>query len=247
MSLRVRWSGQRQASGRVRRHFVAALMLVALGGALAGGCSDDGTSVDPLPPPPPLPDTPDKCLDTFKTAYTGMDYEAYQEVLHPNFRFLFKPEDAVGLPDDVLIRDEELAIASNMFSGLPLPQPDGPPVPGITLITIFVLNRKEAWAPVEASAPNFYEPEDAEHGRHASLQATFEVEMRIERDVGGPLQVAGDTVFFVAARDSLVGGVLRPYYQLRGQRDLTRSTGGKLRPAEDTSWGSVKNMYGSWN
>ena len=220
---------------------VAALML------FGAGCIFS-PEPDPIEKPPVVtqfPDTADKLMDNFKVAYSNMQYEKYQEVLHANFRFLFKPEDAVGLPDDVLIRDEELAIASNMFSGLPLPQPDGPPVPGITLITIFVLNRKEAWAPVEASAPNFYEPEDAEHGRYASLQATFEVEMRIERDVGGPLQVAGDTVFFVAARDSLVGGVLRPYYQLRGQRDLTRSTGGKLRPAEDTSWGSVKNMYGS--
>ena len=221
-------------------------MLVALCGVLAGGCGDDGTIVDPLFPDPP-PDSPDKCMNIFKTAYCGMDHGSYSETLHPNFRFLFKPEDAIGLPDDVLLRDEELAIASNMFSGLPLPQPDGPPEPGITLITISVLNRKDVWTPVEASDPNFYEPEDAEHGRHASLQATFEVQMRIERDLGAPLQVAGDTVFIVAARDSLVGGVLKPYYQLRGQRDLTRSTGGKLRPAEDTSWGSVKALYAGWN
>jgi hypothetical protein len=202
---------------------VAALMLFGAGCIFS---PDEKGGGPPTPPPVVFPDTPDKLMDNFQTAYSGMSYEKYQEVLHANFRFLFKPEDAVGLPDDVLTRDEELTISYNMFSGEPRPQPDGPPEPGITRITISVLNRKDAWIAVDPSDPNFYEPEDAPSGQHASQQATFEVQMQIERDQGSQLQVAGDTIFFVAHRDSLVGGVIKPYYQLRGQRDLTRSTGG---------------------
>ena len=195
---------------------------------LGAGCifSPDPDTKPQPPPPVVFPDTADKLMSNFQLAYSGMDYEKYQEVLHGNFRFLFKPEDAVGLPDDVLTRDEELTISYNMFSGEPRPQPDGPPEPGITRITISQLNRKDAWIAVDPSDPNFYEPEDAPNGKHASLQATYEVQMQIERDQGSQLQVAGDTIFFVASRDSLVGGVIKPYYQLRGQRDLTRSTGG---------------------
>lgn len=102
--------------------------------------------------------------------------------------------------------------------------------------------------PVAPTDPRFFEPEDAEHGRHASVKATFEVQMLIERDQGSQLQVAGGAVFFVAARDSLVGGVVKPHYQLRGQQDLTRGTGGKLALADNPviSWGTVKILYGSW-
>ena len=202
---------------------VAALLL------FGAGCifSPDDKPGPPQPPPPAVfPDTADKLMSNFQLAYSGMDYEKYQEVLHANFRFLFKPEDAVGLPDDVLTRDEELTISYNMFSGEPRPQPDGPPEPGITRITISQLNRKDAWIAVDPSDPNFYEPEDVANGKHASEQATYEVQMQIERDQGSQLQVAGDTIFFVASRDSLVNGVIKRYYQLRGQRDLTRSTGG---------------------
>ena len=202
---------------------VAALML------FGAGCIFS-PEPDPIEKPPVVtqfPDTADKLMDNFKVAYSNMQYEKYQEVLHANFRFLFKPEDAVGLPDDVLTRDEELTISYNMFSGEPRPQPEGPPEPGITQITISVLNRKDAWIAVDPSDPNFYEPEDAPNGKHASQYATYEVQMQIERgDEGKKLQVVGDTIFFVASRDSLVGGVIKPYYQLRGQRDLTRSTGG---------------------
>ena len=194
------------------------------------------------------PDTADKLIGNFQTAYNGMNYEKYQDVLHQNFRFLFKPEDAIGIPSDVLDRDGELTIAYNMFSGEPRPQPEGPPEPGITRITISVLNRKADWTPVAPTDPHFYEPEDAEHGRHASVKATYEVQMLIERDQGSQLQVAGDAVFFVAARDSLVAGIIKPYYQLRGHQDLTRSTGGKLElsGSDGTTWGTVKILYGSW-
>ena len=229
----------------------AGVLLLALGvGATMIGCDEENVGPPPPPPPPPAsfyPDTADKLIGNFKTAYYGMNYEKYQDVLHQNFRFLFKPEDAVGIPSDVLDRDGELTIAYNMFSGEPRPQPDGPPEAGIWRITISPLNRKTDWSPVAPSDLNFYEPEDAEHGRHASIKATYEVQMLIERDQGSQLQVAGDAVFFVAARDSLVAGVVKPYYQLRGHQDLTRGTGGKLASADNpvTSWGTVKILYGS--
>lgn len=191
----------------------------------------------------PFPSTPDLLVDRFRRAYVGMDIGEYGGVLHPNFRFMFKPEDAVELPDDLLARDGELSVSYNMFSGEPRPQPSGPPEAGITRITMTTLARAGAWTAVHPSDPNFYEPEDAAHGRHESLQAPFLVQMYIERDLGSQLLVAGDAIFYVAAKDSLIGGMNSLYYQLRGHRDLTRSSYDKARPIEETSWGRIKILY----
>lgn len=191
----------------------------------------------------PFPSTPDLLVDRFRRSYSGMDIGEYGAVLHPNFRFMLKPEDAISLPDDILARDEELLISYNMFSGEPNPQPDGPPEPGITRITITTLARAGDWTAVPSSDPNFYEPEDAAHGRHESLQAPYLVQMYIERDLGSQLLVAGDAIFYVAAKDSLIGGTNSLYYQLRGHRDLTRSSYGKARPIDETSWGTIKILY----
>ena len=99
-------------------------LLLSCGVSMAGCDSAFHTGPEvPLPPPPVkiYPDTADKLMENFKNAYRDMDYDKYSEALHPNFRFLFKPEDAVGIPSDVLDRDGELTIAYNMFSGEPRP------------------------------------------------------------------------------------------------------------------------------
>ena len=50
--------------------------------------------------------------------------------------------------------------------------------------------------------------------------------------------VYGQQEFYVSSQDSVVSGVTKQYYRLRGQRDLT--IGSKT---ETTSWGGVKNLY----
>lgn len=60
------------------------------------------------------------------------------------------------------------------------------------------------------------------------------------------LKVQGAIKFYAAAHDSLVGGVTRPYYRLRGQVDLTAdwvSGVASEKASESVAWGSVKALF----
>ncbi len=199
---------------RFKPLLLAALLGVTLFGA-AGCLFSPDDDVTPPPPPPPVlqfPDTPDKLMANFRTAYSTMDIDAYDDVLHPDFRFLFKPEDAATLPTSFYIKAEELQVARNMFSGDAIVRPEGT-VPGISSITIHTMDRQGVWSDVGPSDPEFPNTQ----------RALFQVAIDFARTGDSTIQVTGATEFYVSSRDSLHNGAVRPYYQIRGWRDQTNS------------------------
>ncbi len=72
-------------------------------------------------------------------------------------------------------------------------------------------------------------------------RAPYEVEFLFDRGQEfSSLRVQGRIKFYVTSRDSLHEDVLRQYYQMIGQVDLT-SRGGKV--VENVLWGSAKAIY----
>lgn len=104
---------------------------------LLGGCSSKEEIVVPDDRSAYLlPGSPDKVMANFVTVYGSMDLEGYAQVLHEDFVFTFQPCDVqkLGLLKDHLTRQEELAVAANMFSRADVTKDDGRKVPGIHCI-----------------------------------------------------------------------------------------------------------------
>ncbi len=197
--------------------------MIALGALMAtAGCifSPDTPSDKPQPPPPPprFAGSADSLMANFKDAYSGMDIEKYREVLHTDFRFIFNPIDVtrLNLPTSFITRAEDIATTTNMFSGNTIikPAPEDP-VPGVSKITITQLDRVGVWTDIGADDPDFPNTE----------RAVYNLEMNIYRvDNATTFLIRGQQEFYVSHRDSTVSGQVKPYYQLRGQRDLTQVT-----------------------
>lgn len=215
----------------MKRGTASYLGVVVLLTITASGClfSPEPKTHD-LPPllVDPLPDTPDQLIANFKTAYTGLEIAPYRRALHPDYVFIFRPEDVPLGGSGRLTRAEELAVAANMFSRLPLERPGDTPVPAISGIAISVLNRLAAWTDAGPSDPDFPN----------TKRALYEIQISFTQSPQFTLIVTGQQEFYVASRDSTVNGETKRYFQLRGQRDL--SDGRKIA---ESSWGELKRLY----
>ena len=215
----------------MKRVVAACLGLVVVLTIAAAGClfsPEPKTNEDPLPPGPPFPDTPDQLMANFKTAYTGLEIVPYRLALHPDYVFIFRPEDVPPGASGRLICAEELAVAENLFSGLPIERPGDTTIPAISAISIALLNRLGDWTDVGPDDQDF---PNTRRGLYA-IQLTFS---RVDANT---IIVNGQQEFYVVSRDSTVSGVTKPYFQLRGQRDLTN-----WLKTENDSWGVVKFLY----
>jgi len=181
---------------------------------LLGGCSSKQEIVTPegrsgyL-----LPGSPDKLMANFVTAYGSMDLEGYAQVLHEDFVFTFQLCDVqkLGLLEDHLTRQEELAVAANMFSRAEVTKDDGRKVPGIHFIEFLYCERVSAW---EAAA-GFKDRDEV-------LGATYDMVVEITQMTGSVITIQGRSVFYVTGAgtvDTATGGA--PYYHLIGWVDLT--------------------------
>ncbi|MHB8080144.1 MAG: hypothetical protein ACYDIE_12925 [Candidatus Krumholzibacteriia bacterium] len=191
--------------------FLAPLLLLSLAGA---GClfSPDNTKPPVVPPAEmPFPSTEDLLIANFKTAYTSMKIDDYRPVLSPQYVFILRPEDVLPGESDRFTYAEELAVAENMFSGLPIDHGGGNVVPAISGISIAVLDRQGEWSDVGASDPDFPN----------TRRGLYLIQLTFSRADANTIIVNGQQEFYVTSRDSLVDGVTKPYFQLRGQRDLT--------------------------
>jgi len=191
--------------------FLMPLLLVAMAGS---GClfSPDNDSKPPPPPPViPFPDSADQLIANFKTAYTSMKIDDYRPVLHPQYVFILRPEDVPLGESDRFTYAEELAVAENMFSGLPIPRPGDTAVPAISSIAIATLDRQGTWSDMGPSDPDFPN----------TSRGLYLIQLTFSRADANTIIVNGQQEFYVASKDSLVGGVTKQYFQLRGQRDLT--------------------------
>lgn len=206
---------------------LVALLTIAVAGCLFS--PDPKTHENPLPPKPPLPDTQDKLMANFRAAYTGSDIETYSQALHPGYVFLLRPEAVLPGEGDRFTCAKELAAAENMFSGLPIERPGHVFVPAISAISIATLDRQGAWIAIGPSDPDFPN----------TWRGVYTIQISFSRADASTIIVTGAQEFYVSARDSLVDGVPKPFYQLRGQRDLS----GESKGVEGDSWGAVKCLY----
>ncbi len=207
---------------------LAVLTVIGLSGCLFDPHHYRSDPPPPPPPPMPFPASEDQAIANFKTAYTGMKVDDYGAGLHPQYVFILRPEDVLPGESDRFTCAEELALAAKMFSGLPIERPGDSPVPAIAAISISALERQAAWAEVGSSDPDFAN----------TRRGVYTIQLSFSRAGANTIIVSGQQEFYVTSRDSTVNGVTWPYFQLRGQRDLTIG-----QKTETFSWGSVKNLY----
>lgn len=205
---------------------IALLTLLALSGC---GGSDPAT-----PEPPaglPFPDTANKLMANFRTAYVTRDYAAFHDLLTPDYETVLQPGTIARFPDvgDMLEAQEEYRIHERMFSGQTLTDPVGANVPAVHSIEFTVFEPIGGWMPAMVSSMF--------PGAESRL---YDVVIVLDRgQAESQLEVHGQIQFFVTHADSTADGVTRPYYRLRGQVDLTFDGKG----VESSAWGSVKALF----
>lgn len=163
---------------------------------------------------PQFPDTPDKLMQNFQSAYEKLDFADYTKLVHPDFITILQQSTINDFPDvgETLDINEELRIHERMFSKRDVTDPDGVLVPAVQNISFQTFARQGTWSlsPANDQIPN-------------AENALYDVVFLFDRgQTYSTLKVQGAIRFYVTHRDSLVGGVTKPFYQMIGQRDLTQ-------------------------
>lgn len=203
--------------------------------AIFGACSDD--DILPTPPPSPpatdeiFPGTEDQLLENFRAAYEDRDNTSLQKVLQSDFVTFLQMQTQAEFPEvgPTLDLSEELRIAQRIFSGQHHTGGSGNLVPGISTISFQTFTRRDPWStsPASGALPN-------------TRFAFFDVAIHFDRPGYSTLRSEGQIKFTVAGRDSVHNGVLRTYWQMVGQQDLTHMS---LKAVEEVAWGSLKALY----
>jgi hypothetical protein len=191
-----------------------ALLIVPAGCIFSPDDGDEGGGGTPTPPPIPLAGTEEQLMANFRTAYEDMDYNTFEDLLHPDFITILQNSTVEEFPDVGLTLDlaEELRIHQRMFSGQPVTDPDGALVQAISSISFNIFEQQGTWA---TSQPNDVIP----NARFALYDVTF----LFDRPGASTLKVDGQIKFYVTGRDSVVSGLTKTYWQMIGQQDLTNS------------------------
>lgn len=177
-------------------------------------------------------DSPDKLMQNVVTMYETMDPALFTKLMHPDHVTVLRQFTTNDFPDlgPTLDMTEERRIHDRMFSGQDVTDPYGAWVPGIEAITFQTFVRQGAWT---TSAPTDAIPN--------TVFALYDVVILFDRGQNyTTLRPQGAIKFYVTHRDSTVNGYTRPFYQLRGQVDLT---GSWKAAGETVSWGSVKALF----
>jgi hypothetical protein len=198
------------------------LLVLTLALAAGGGCIFSPKPDKPCEGPDcgggtPLvwPDTPDKLMGNFQIVYEQTDFANFARMLHPQYVTILQESTYNQFPDVgfTLDLEEELRIHERMFSKQDVTDPEGRLVPGIQSIAFRTFQRQGAWSD---SPPNDQIPN--------ARFALYEVQFLFDRGAGHTiLKVEGSIKFYVVARDSMLNGVPKPYYRMRGQVDLTNN------------------------
>ncbi|MBK9472360.1 MAG: hypothetical protein IPO18_08750 [bacterium] len=220
---------------RARRVAVAVCLIGLV--VMAGGCGETAPDIpqdDWRPTTLPFPDTADKLMANVMSIYETMDYDEFLHLLHPDCVTILQPSTVALFPSlgPTLDVTEERRIHERLFSKNNVTDPNGALVPGVQSIAFQTFSRQGTWSSSTGTdaIPN-------------TTCALYDVVVFFDH---GPLyatsKVQGTIKFYVAARDSIVGGVTKPYFQMRGQLDLTQDMKAGLA-TESSSWGEVKARY----
>ena len=219
------------------KSFCLVLALV-LSATMLGGCSDGLNTGCTLPPPPPpssydlpFPSSETQLMHNFRTVYEEMRFDGYRDMIHADYETFLQNSTQVAFPfaGPTLDQAEELRIAERLFSGQPVTDRDGALVHAVSSISFDVFEQQGEWqnAPANDPIPN---------GRFAMFDVTF----LTDRPGASTIKTSGQIKFYVTGRDSVIDGVMRTYWQMIGQQDLTESA---TKGIEVTNWGSLKVLF----
>lgn len=135
--------------------------------------------------PAPVPNSPSNCIRLFEWCYNNRAIDEYRELFTDDYTFKFAAGDSAGQnrdrPQD---RDEELAIAENLFVG----SSDRPPASRI------VLDFDKNLIPFPDTRPGM-------NGKwHKTIRTT--VNLKVEIGDGSTLEVTGFALFYLVRGDS---------------------------------------------
>ncbi len=192
----------------------AVALLIVPAGCIFSPDDDDGGETPPPKPTIPPAFSEDQLMANFRTAYEDMDYDIFEDLLHPDFITILQNSTIQEFPDvgTTLDRSEELRIHQRMFSGQPVTDPDGALVQAISSISFDIFEQQVTWAD---SQPNDVIP----NARFSLYDVTF----LFDRPGASTLKVVGQIKFYASGRDTVVGGVAKTYWEMVGQQDLTNS------------------------
>jgi len=180
-------------------------ILIVLG-TLSFGCSPDSGILNPTPGATRFSASADILMENFQKAYTAMDLNEYEKILHEDFIFSFQACDVekLGLSKDHYSREDELTTTSHMFSRKPHVKSNGQVVAPILGIEFLHFQREGEWVAM-------HDPD-----KPGLLKGVFQVDIRMDRGEAGSLSIRGTCVFFVVGNESTG-------YQLIGWVDRTGS------------------------
>jgi len=192
-----------------KRYFtrsLAALLVAAAGLALVSGCAHD----QPFAPDDVVaPAAANNVLDALRDAYESMSIEAYANLLHPDYRFIF-----AGRGKAPFDRDDDLASTGRMFSGIDQKNSAGGDAPAVGSIVFERLEILEGW---ERVAPGEIDWSDESGVMRALIAYRFVLRLKN----GHVLSPSGrQVVYAVPVRTEDWDGALYWRWQLLGQRDL---------------------------
>ncbi|MBC8424660.1 hypothetical protein H8E07_11090 [bacterium] len=173
--------------------------------ALLAGCTPDAINA---PDDVTAPDTPAGVLDALREAYESMSIEAYADLLHPDFRFIFA--DPRKAP---YAREDDLASTGRMFSGVDQKNSAGGDAPAVAGIVFDKLEILEGWERVSGDEVDW---SDEPHVMRALIDYGFTLNLKS----GGRLRAAGHQVVYACAVEAGIRFSTRYWrWQLLGQRD----------------------------
>lgn len=203
--------------------------------------------------PAPIPNSPSNCIKLFEWCYNNRAIDEYRELFTDDYVFRFAVGDSAGQNRDRPVdREEELAIASNLFVG----SADRPPASRI------VLDFDQNLIPFPDTRP----------GKNGKWHKTIrtKVDLKVEVGDGSTLEVQGFALFYLVRGDSAAIPTDLPgatkdstRWWIEGWDDETIPPGGlaqaRATPASrltgaapgaaqgffPTTWGRVKEYYES--
>jgi len=189
----------------VTRILLAVLCVGALG-ALFVGCTHDLPFV---PDAVDAPATPDPVLAALRASYEGMDIAAYANLLHRDYRFIFRDPGKASFD-----REDDLASTGRMFSGVDQKNSAGGDAPAVDRIVFSRLEVLEGWDRVVGDEVDWSDETDV-------MRALIDYRFLLYLKNGDRKCASGrQIVYAVAVKTEDWDGSLYWRWQLLGQRDL---------------------------
>ncbi len=173
--------------------------------ALFTGCATD---LPFAPDDPVVRPAPGIVLVALQDAYESMSIEAYTNLLHPDYRFMF--DDPLKVAYE---RDDDLASTRRMFSGVDQKNSAGQDAPAVASIAFNSLKILEDWEPVDADEVTW---SDETEVWRAVIRYGFVLNLKNGRKISAD---GRQIVYAVAVKTEDWDGSLYWRWQLLGQRD----------------------------